>query len=269
MKKLLLLALIIILPVNYFSSCKKDKGEPPIIPPYETMVIDFSNFTTMKKSADLAPAGKGTENSTWEFAASVSGVWSSLIASNLEIPLASFESAVNNDAAYLSDNLWQWSYNFIVDGTTYKARLTGQTSTSQVIWKMYITKDISGGFTDFLWVEGTSNTDGSDGQWIFKQSPQSPATMFQTDWTKSGTFISSVKYSYLKPDTYKDSYITYGLTTGTFDASYNIHFSNGLYSDSDIEWNTTTRNGRLKCTDYLQDENWYCWDSNKINVFCE
>ena len=269
MKKLLLSVLIIILSANYFSSCKKDKGEPPIIPPYETMVIDFSNFTTMKKSADLAPAGKGTENSTWEFAASVSGVWSSLIASNLEIPLASFESAVNNDAAYLSDKLWQWSYNFIVDGTTYKARLTGQTSTSQVIWKMYITKDISGGFTDFLWVEGTSNTDGSDGQWIFKQSPQSPATMFQTDWTKSGTFISSVKYSYLKPDAYKDSYITYGLTTGTFDASYNIHFSNGLYSDSDIEWNTTTRNGRLKCTDYLQDENWYCWDSNKINVFCE
>ncbi len=80
MKKLLLLTLIISLPVVYFTSCKKDKGDPPILPPYESMVIDFSNFTAQKRSDGVYPlTAKGTENSTWQFAAGIAGVWSDLI----------------------------------------------------------------------------------------------------------------------------------------------------------------------------------------------
>ena len=269
MKKVIILLTIIIVPVIYIISCKKDKGQPPVLPPYESMIIDFSNFSTQKKSAVILSEVKGTESSTWEFAATVSGIWSSLIESNLAIPIASFEAAADNNPAYASDKLWQWSYNFSVAGTAYKARLTGQTSTNQVIWKMYITNSASGGFTDFLWLEGTSKTDGSGGQWTFKQSPQVNETMFQTDWAKSGTSITSVKYTYLKNDTYKNSYIIYSLTTGTFDASFAIHFANDSYANAQIEWNTTTNNGRLNCLSYLQDQNWYCWDSNLINVLCE
>ena len=51
MKRLLLITLIISLPAFYFIGCKKDKGDPPVLPPYESMVIDFSNFTSKKKSA--------------------------------------------------------------------------------------------------------------------------------------------------------------------------------------------------------------------------
>jgi hypothetical protein len=269
MKKLVVLMLMIVFPLSYFTGCKKDKGEPPLVPPYETMEIDFSNFTTQKKSAEMVSGIKGTENSTWEFAAAVSGVWSSLIASNIEIPKASFKTAANYKAAYLSEKLWQWSYDYTVAGVTYKAKLKGQISTNTVTWKMYITKDISGGYTDFLWVEGTSKADGSQGQWIFNQSPQSSVALFHTDWTISGDVVTSVKYTYFKSDANKDSFITYLLTNGNLDAGFNIHFSNDLYSDSNIEWNTTTNNGRLKCVDYMQDDNWYCWDNNKANKVCE
>jgi len=269
MKKLLQFSLIIIFSAGLSTSCKKDKGEPPVLPPYESMVIDFSNFTSLKKSSDVTLAGKGTETSTWEFAATVAGYWNSLIVSNIEIPLAAYESAVNYKPAYVSENLWQWSYDFVADAVTYKVKLKGQISTSTVKWKMYITKDVSGGYTDFLWMEGTSKTDGSGGQWMFNQSPQSASAIFQTDWTKSGDLVTSVKYTYVKNDAIKDSFITYTITTGNLDAAYNIHFSDDLYSDADIEWNTTTRNGRLKCVDYLMDDNWWCWDSNKINVLCE
>jgi hypothetical protein len=135
---------------------------------------------------------------------------------------------------------------------------------------MYITYAGTPSYTQFLWLEGTSKTDGSGGQWTFKQSPQADVQLFRTDWTKSGDEVTSVIYTYLKNDTSKDSFINYNsLTTGSFDVAYNIHFSNGIYSDSDIEWNLTTRDGRLKCIDYLQDENWYCWDNNKINKVCD
>lgn len=270
MNKLFLFSLIIILSAGLCTSCKKDKGDPPLLPPYASMVIDFSNFTSQKKSAGFTSDTKGTESSTWEFAASVAGVWNTLISQTIEIPLASFESASGYNAAYVSENLWQWSYDFIVDGVAYKAKLKGQISTNSVTWKMYLSKDVTGGYTDFLWIEGTSKTDGSGGQWIFKESPQSVAPIFQTDWTKSGDEVTSVKYTYVKADTSKDSFINYhSVTTGNFDVGYNIHFSDDMYSDSEIEWNITTRDGRLKCIDYLQDENWYCWDTNKINKLCD
>jgi hypothetical protein len=270
MKRLFLITLIISLSAFCFISCKKDKGDPPVLPPYKSMVIDFSNFSSKKKSADLPGSGKGTESSTWEFAAGVAGVWSSLILDNLAVPLTAFEAAINYKPSYVSENLWQWSYDFTQGVNAYKAKLQGKISTGTVTWKMYITNEGTGGYKDFLWFEGTSKTDGSGGQWQFSQSPQSAPKMFQDDWTKSGDEVTSVKYTYIKNDTYKDSYIDYILlTSGSFDSGYKIHFSNGLYSNSDIEWNITTFDGRLKCVDYLQDENWYCWDTNKINKVCD
>ena len=270
MKRLLLITLLLSLPAVYFISCKKDKGDPPVLPPYESMYIDFSNFTTQKKSAEVIPGVKGTETSTWEFAASLAGVWNTLLSSNIEVPLAAFESAINNKPVYVSENLWEWTYDFSQNSNAYKAKLQGKISTSSVTWKMYISYAGTGAYSDFLWIEGTSKTDGSGGQWIFKQSPQTDVQLFRDDWTKSGTEVTSVKYTYVKNDTSKDSFINYySTTTGSFDVAYNIHFSNAIYADSDIEWNITTRDGRLKCIDYLQDENWYCWDNNKINKLCD
>src|SRR5450759_5440518 len=91
MKKILSLVLILILSTGFFTSCKKDKGEPPVLPPQESMTIDFSNFATQKKSADLISDQKGTENSNWEFAATVAGVWNLLITTTLAVPVTSFK----------------------------------------------------------------------------------------------------------------------------------------------------------------------------------
>jgi hypothetical protein len=270
MKKLLSITLIIILEAGLLTNCKKDKGEPPVLPPYESMVIDFSNFISKKKSADLLSEVKGTENSTWVFAAGVAGVWNSLISTYIQVPLAAYEAAINYKPEYVSENLWQWSYDFTHDGSAYKGKLQGNITTNSVSWKMYITLEGTGGFNEFLWIEGTSKNDGSGGVWTFKQSAQTAVSIFQTDWTKSGDEVTGVKYTYVKNDSNKDSFINYILlTTGTFDASFNIHFSNDLHADADIEWNTTNTSGRLKCIDYLQDENWYCWDTNKLNKICD
>ncbi len=127
-----------------------------VLPPSESMIIDFSNFTANKKSADL----KGTETSAWEFAAAVSGVWSSLITKNLEIPITAYRFAKDYEPLYLGDSTWQWNYNFTVNTSSYKARLIGKTRTNDVYWEMYITQEGTGGFADFLWFKGTSGTDG-------------------------------------------------------------------------------------------------------------
>ena len=265
MKKLISLILIAVLSAGLFPGCKKDKGDPPVLPPLESMTIDFSNFLSLKKSADLLSVPKGTENSNWQFAATVAGFWNILISTTLAVPVASFKLAVDQDPVYIDKKTWQWSYNVSVASVQYKARLTGQIGASEVTWKMYV----SGTFAEFVWFEGTSKLDGTGGQWILNQSNQSPVPLLQIDWTKTSSTIGSIKYTYVKNDSYKNSYIQYGLSTGTYDAFYTVHYFNDVkFSDVSIEWSTTNHSGRVKSVDYLSDENWYCWDSNKINVTC-
>lgn len=269
MKKLLSLGLILILTSGFFPACKKDKGNPPVLPPQESMFIDFSNFETQTKSSGQLSSLKGTENSNFDFAATVAIMWKLVINSTLAVPVAAFKAATDQTPVYVSDKNWQWSYSVLVATVAYNARLTGQIGTDKVTWKMYITKEGTGGFNDFLWFEGTSNLDGTGGQWILYESPSAATALLQIDWTKTGTSVGMVKYTFVKNTTFNTSYIEYGLTTNSLNAYYTIHYFNGVkFSDVNVEWNTTTHNGRVKCLDYLGTLNWYCWDANKINTVC-
>jgi hypothetical protein len=270
MKKIIFIVLI--LSAVFYSGCKKDKGEPPVLPPQESMTIDFSNFEVQKKSVDPFSGQKGTENSNWDFAAGVASYWKLIINTTLIVPVASFKIATDQVPVFLSEKNWQWSYSVTVANVTYKARLTGEIRANDVAWKMYIAREGTGSYPEFVWFEGTSKQDGTGGQWILNQSALAPTPLLQIDWTKSGTSVGSVKYTYVKNgDAFKTSYIEYGLTTNTLNAYYTIHYYNSSivkFSEVNVEWNTTTHNGRVKCLDYLGDINWHCWDNNKINVTC-
>ncbi len=270
MKKVLSLTLVILLISGCFSGCKKDKGDPPTLPPAESMLIDFSNFVLDAKTADFGFENKGTENLNFGTAVAIVGTWRTIIAVTLAIPVASFKVAVDQDPVYLSDKKWQWSYNVSAAGVTYKARLTGEIGATDIKWEMYITKETAPAFAEFKWFEGTSKLDGSGGQWLLAESNTVTAPILQIDWTKSGTDIGTIKYTYLKTGTSNGAYIEYGLTNNALNAKFNIHYYNSTlvkFSDVNIEWSTTGKNGRIKSPDYLDGE-WKCWDSNKVNVIC-
>jgi hypothetical protein len=233
------------------------------------MTIDFSNFVSAKKSVELISDLKGTNNSNWEFAATVAGFWKLIINTTLAVPVAAFNEAINQVPTYVSAKNWQWSYNVSFLTVTYKARLTGLIRDTDVQWKMYVTREGTGGFAEFLWFEGTSKLDGTGGQWILYESALAPNAILQIDWTKTGLAVGYVKYTYVKSNAFQNSYIEYGLTTNTLNAYYTIHYYNTVkFSDVNVEWNTTTLNGHVKSVDYLGDTNWYCWDANKLNVVC-
>ena len=269
MKRIFTVALIIMLASWLITSCKKDKGDPPVLPPQESMVVDFSNFASLKKGESEPFEIKGTENSTFEFASMVAGVWKLIINTTLIVPVSAFKASFTQTPEYLDDKTWQWSYTTTVATVVYKARLTGQIGANEVIWKMYITKEGSGGFTEFLWFDGTSKTDGTSGQWILYKSAQDPKAILQVDWTRTGDKIGKVIYTWVGTgDPFKTSYLEYGLTSDVLNAYFLVHYYNGAkFSDVEIRWNTTTKNGKIKSLDYLGNT-WYCWDANKINVTC-
>lgn len=264
MKKVLSLTLIFLLIAGCFSGCKKDKGDPPALPPAESMLIDFSNFIGTSKSSEIGFDSKGIENLNWETAALIVGTWRTLIVVTLAIPVTSFKIAVDQDPVYLSDKKWQWSYNVNAAGVTYKARLTGAIGASDVKWEMYITDAVA----EFKWFEGTSKLDGTGGQWLLSESNLVQTPILQIDWTKSGTAMGTMKYTYLKSGSSNGAYIEHGLTSNSLNAYFTIHYYSaalGRFSDVNIEWNTTSRNGRIKSSDYANGQ-WQCWDANRVNT---
>ena len=270
MKKLFSLLMLISIYTVCFVSCKKDKGNPPLLPPFESMIIDFSNFSSQSKSAVAESGIKGVNNSNWEYASKVARGWETLINSSLEVPLASLKVTSAYDPGYLSEKTWQWSYSFTASGQSYKAKLVGEIQSTEVLWKMYITKEGSGAYTDFLWFEGTSLSDASGGEWVVKESNASPVELFKINWTASGSEVSTVKYEYVKSGNLDGSTIMYGLTGGALNSFYEVYYYESAlakFSDVDIKWSSTTKNGSVKSADYLLGLT-YCWDSNKINVSC-
>jgi len=275
MKKIITSLLLLLFLGSFLTSCKKDKNNPPALPPEESMTIDFSNFEPEKKSYNISLT-KGVENSNWEFAAMVAGYFRTFIAGTLAVPVYSFKMATGETPVYIEDKTWQWSYTTSLLGKTYKARLTGQIRTNDVLWKMYITGEGTGGFTEFQWFEGTSRSDGTGGQWILNHSVQFKEPLLQIDWTTSGNAINVIKYTYVRTlndtreaDPFKTSSLEYGKKTGTFNSYYTIYYFNGLaFSEMNVEWNSSTRNGRVKSLSNFGDSNWHCWNGNLVNVIC-
>jgi hypothetical protein len=278
MKRIIAKLLVISLAAVLFWGCEK-KGDPPVLPSVETMKIDFSNFTDAGKSAIIDLSSKGVENANWALAATVAGVWNSILIINLAIPVAAFNLAVNEKPVYLADKKWEWRYSLNVVGATYNARLTGQISENDVKWEMYLEREGIGGFGEFLWFDGSSGLDGKSGQWILNHSSQFPEPMLQIDWTWDGEKIGSVRYEYIRDlkdnrtaDPFKESYIEYGLTSDPLDAYYDVHFYEsaiiGDFVDVNIKWNTTGHNGSVKAPYFFQDNEWHCWDGNGNDASC-
>ena len=260
---------------SLLTSCKKDKGNPPTLPPAESMTIDFSNFAPDKKSAG-ADLPKGVNEINWDYAALMAGYWKIVIAGTLAVPVQAFKLAIDQTPTYLSDKTWQWSFNVTVLSVSFTARLTGQIRSTDVLWNMYVSKTGSGSFPDFLWFTGTSNLDGKSGQWILNYSPTFNEPVLQIDWTGSGTAVEYVKYTYVRTlndaraaDPFKNSYIEYGTTTGTYNAYYTIHFYYLTeFYDANVEWSTTGIIGRVKCLKFFGDSVWHCWDATHVDATC-
>ncbi len=279
MKKHFTLLVVAIFMGILLTGCKKKPGDPPVLPPAESMAIDFSNFENSKKSADII-LPKGIEDSNWGVSALVAGYWKAVIYFTLAVPVYSFEKAIEQKPVYLDDRTWQWDYTVPVFTVNYHARLTGQIRDNDVLWKMYITKDGAGGFNDFMWFEGTSDLDGKGGKWTLYHSYAFQEPVLEIDWEGNGSDVTYVRYTYVRAlndsrvdDPFRTSFIEYGkLTSGAFDSYYTIRYYNGSgFSDMDVEWSSAGHNGRVSCLPLFEDTldpTWHCWDMNYVNITC-
>lgn len=273
-----LLAFVLVFSISCEKTDKNDTNSNALVlPPYESMVVDFSAFLDDSNSAKTASTAKIGGN--WLYPRLAIGFWNTALLTKLAIPVASFKGAFAHDPEFLGENTWQWTYT--VDGFTseYTARLTGELTSEEVIWKMYVTKVGIEGFEEFLWFSGVSDLDAMSGEWILYQSPEHPNRMLHIEWSRENDDVGSIKYTWVRElneegneDPFKNSYLEYGLQESDYNVFYNIHVFDSqkeMFVDVNVEWNSTAFNGRVMAPSHFEDEMWHCWNSSGEDVACE
>ena len=261
---------------------------PPQIPPRESFVMDFSDFTTTtdttvnkdrmiipisftQTSAEdfRSPAYAIGDRSNWNYAAFSVGFWNIVGVLGLAVPVASFVESFKYSPIQQSDYSWVWRYSVPVLNSVYEAELHGKYIDTGVRWEMYISKQ--GEYTGFLWYYGESDLPATKGFWILKNKPSDPNDLLQIDWRRDpAQKISEIEYTNIVPGGAENGgYISYAVTTSTlFDRTYTI-FNKGKKQTTYIEWNSLTENGRVKDSIHFSNDNWYCWDSQHLNSECK
>ncbi|MBN1133087.1 MAG: hypothetical protein JXR52_12255 [Bacteroidales bacterium] len=248
------------------TACEQEP-EKPVLPPLSSIVMDFSDF-------DQQPAqNKGAVPTYRNFIYAYSNVffWNTFVTISLSLPVTAYSYALEQDAVYLGDNSWQWSFDFPWAQHYYTATLTSvRMNNEEFSVAMNINlKDQSG--EGFTWLDGVVRFDHTHAEWnLYKNVEGTSVKVLEVDCNMNfETEEGDMRYTYVEPDEKETgSYIYFELFTpdsDVYDASYEISLSGG---DIFIEWNRTSKAGRVMSTGYFEDELWHCWDANLMDVAC-
>ncbi len=238
-------------------ACEKEKkSTAPELPPLSTFSINVDEFAVAKKAT-------GSYINVFT-AAVATGYWNTVLTAYLAVPVASYAEAFNHPAQRLDNDTWEWSYQVVINDTTYTAELFAFIESDEINLEMHISQ--AGGFQDFVWYTGTFNLQGTQGSWTVQDNPENNLSWLNIIWNhdyEAKTF--DVRYTNIYPTgDYRDSFIKYGIRKDTgYDAFYDI-YSSPDDKTYEIDYNTTTHAGRI-----YYESSWHCWDTNFQDAVCE
>jgi len=260
---------IVILAAAFLSTTCRSTTEPdenaPLLPPETSMVIGFDDF--MSTSAGIVLGSTSAVGTNWTRSAVIVVGWNAILGTVLATPVAAFIAAASREGEPQEDGSWAWAYDFAVGGVSHSARLEGSFVPQGVQWNMFITK--ADEYSNFHWFSGVSNILATSGQWNLNLNPTDPTAFMQIDWSRNPTTgAGDIKYTNVIPGANENgAYIAYGLTTQSLDAFYEI-FSAASDNMTSIEWNRSTKEGRVADELFYGDAEWHCWDGDLEDTVC-
>ena len=260
----------------------REPSQPPQIPPQSSFVMDFADFApapqtslapgrvmqvSFKRSGGLlsTPEAIG-DRSNWGYAALNVGFWNIVGALGMAVPVASFVESFKHSPTQQPDLSWVWTYTVTVQRSTYSAELHGRYIDRGVRWEMHVSKQ--GEYSDFVWYYGESDLLATEGFWVLKNKPSDPTDLIRINWRRdTAKNTGDIKYANVVPGGAENGgYISYSVTRSTpYDRAYNI-YNKGKNQTTYIEWNSATKEGRVKDSAHFRDDNWHYWNSELINV---
>lgn len=268
---LLLLSAVIVL-----QSCDKDDAldapeslTVPELPPMELYSLPTEKIA---HNDSLMEEHSRCARDNWIHAGLSVLVWNSVVVVNLAIPTGAIALAFNEDAQYIGNNTFEWSYQYTTNpalgGNTYDISLTAQYVTSTEI-EWILTASELGGFSNFQWIKAIIPTDFSEAEFVFYQNPTAPETYLQINSERDVMRqVYTTRLTNVIPGHADNGhYIQYGvMNNNAFNRSFNLFA--GPDNVLDIEWNEPTRDGRVRHAYHFGNDAWYCWDENQCNSIC-
>ena len=239
-----------------FTGCESEPvDERPELPPIESMVMDFSDF-------EGQPGGsKSSVISYANFTHAYLSVlyWNVTSTLTMALPVAAYGQALQQEAEYLGDYTWEWSFNYTYEGLEYAVVLTGARINNET-FSMEMTIGLAAlPGQGIKWFDGVVRYDHTHATWnLFKEGE---VKILEAEWHKDfESEAGDLKYTYPPADQEETgSYIMFKyMPQEVYDASYIISLAAGT---TEIEWNVTSREGRVKDQVKFGDSNWHCWDS--------
>ena len=239
-----------------FTSCEKESSEEaPGLPPVESMMMDFSDFSEPPASS------KSSASTTQNFVRSYLsvGFWNVSVTLVSALPVAAYAHALQQTPVYLSDH-WEWTYEFALNNVSYDATLTAKRMNNQE-FNVEMMIGLSA-FPDnaVKWFDGVVSYNHTKADWTFYKDGTIPVMAIA--WNKDfESQAADLTYTYTEPDQVESgSFIMWEYIPGAvYDAAYAISMAAGT---TNIEWNVSTIEGRIKDPVFFGDENWHCWDSH-------
>ena len=258
MKKKLIhlpLAAFLLLSMIGLTSCG-EKGEQPELPPESALVMGgFSDF----EDAEGKTFGIDTTQGNFIHAGLNVLVWNVVITLNAVVPVTAYANSFNYTPKWNRRlERWVWSYDVTVGFKTYQIDLHGWIANSRANWEMHISE--RNGVDDFVWFTGYSELDQSSGGWTLNRSLGVSEPYIDILWNSDQVATADIKYTNVIPgDAGNGGYIQYGTDTDTdFDRWYHIYNIQNT-NLTEIEWNFTSKDGRVKDPAHFGDSDWHCW----------
>lgn len=255
------------------TSCDKEPvDQRPELPPIESIMMDFSDFSEEPGGSNQ----KGTLNTYENFLYSylTVGYWNIAATLVSVLPVTAYGYALEQTPEYVGDYTWEWVFDFPVQGlagtVTYTATLTGARIDNDEFSMEMVIALASTPESGVKWFDGVIRYDHTHATWtIYKNGT---IQVLGIEWNKDfETEEADLTYTYTEAGQEETgSYIMWAYNPGdVYDAAYTISLAAGM---TNIEWNTTTLEGRVMAPVHFSDSDWHCWDTyanGLMDILCD
>ncbi|MEL6536340.1 MAG: hypothetical protein AAFQ98_13070 [Bacteroidota bacterium] len=258
-------ALLIVSMMTFIvASCTPTTEEPAQvdIPPSST--FEMENFNAWP-SDNGNRGGRQETKIAYGLSALTVGIWQAFTGLTMVLPVTAFKAAISQTPTYNEDRgAWHWSYTVgdTASATQLICDLYGTLSNEQINWEMNLTK--TDAFSEFVWYTGVSRLDETSGSWTVYRDPEgTPRSFLQIDWDRDTTAgTGTIRYTDIDDTDGGDgNYIEAGRVDG---ATYDSYFTISGNDLLEIEWNKTTKEGRVR----RNNGDWSCWDTDLEDIDC-
>jgi hypothetical protein len=186
----------------------------------------------------------------------------------LEEPIGAFALAIHSIPQQQEDGSWLWTYIFVDDGLEYSIFLYGTPDTGDeyVDWRMEVsTNDSSNPLDHFVWFDGRTYHDESNGYWQFHDpSLPAPHHSARIDWQNPSETESRLTIEVNGPD-----HPDYGDRLEFFESSFLAtldHYDAGADESGNITL-YADGSGSLTVPGYNNGDE-ACWDTEQKDTAC-